>query len=234
MNQDKHSHANSTNTKPGQGWAEQTSGNAEELLDNLFEAENRKIYIKKMTEKKNDTQESGKNNQNTPLKETIEAFKSWFTEKNNMWMVAKEFYDRSNELLKQDFHSIAWLTNYIINSPYQEIFIGNFLEHELSNLSENTQLAILYKIGVNWESNIKENTMNIFYIGFGEKVQSEKIAEFLVNRSNRLARENILYNKHLSKDFMQEHIIKRLLNDKDDFIRNLARDIKKIFDQISV
>jgi len=65
--------------------------------------------------------------------------------------------------------------------------------------------------------------MDRFYIYFSPKTTSEKVANYLITRENKLAREFIMYNKLLKKEFMLNEILMRLMDDKDDRIRMLAR-----------
>lgn len=183
-----------------------------------LEIENRKLknQEKKWTEHK----------ENTPLQEVLKEFEQWFKRKNNFWMLTKDFFIRSKELIKQDFYSIRWLIEFVAKSEYQRIFVDNFLWENLSNFSEDTQLATLYLIWSNWNNLMEESAMDAFYRDFPQKTQSEKVAKLLITRANRYAREYILYNEYLKKDFMLNEVVLRLMDDKSEFVREVAFEIR--------
>lgn len=218
-------HKKITERKPNEFLLKQINKTPERLNDILWNQKKIEIENRKL---KNQEKKWLEYKWNAMVEEILNEFSTW-VKKNNSWTYSKEFIERFNELINQDFESVYGLIKFIIATWHQVSFFNDFLVKNLNNFPEKTQLRILNEI---WTPNssyshlIDEIMMRHFYQDVGNTTKCEQIAYKLARNKDEYVREQVMYNKNLKKDFMLNEVILRLTDDKNEFVREVAFEIR--------
>lgn len=222
--QEEKFHQKINERKPNEFLLQQINKTPERLNDILWNEKKLEIDNRKF---KNQKRKWLEYQWNAIVEEILNEFSIW-VKQNNSWTYSKEFIERFNELINQDFKSIYELIRFIVVSWYQVSFFNNFLVKNLNNFPEKTQLRILNEIWTESSSYshfINKIMMRHFYMDVANTTKCEQIAYKLAHNKDEYVREQVMYNKNLKKDFMLNTIAKRLIDDNNYIVKDVALDI---------